>query len=1056
MPMLYLTPASISYMAQFILSFCMTLYLVMRVFRREQRDSQVLFFTGFLFCITVFSGLLFLDASLLPGPRLLSVYLVNPVLAVGLVFLIQFVYRFPALPERLKWEARVLLALSLSYTAYEIFFAIYRYALLFQFDGVDYRPAGGDYVLVALFVWIPLTFLRQGLLADERPLALMQKLWQPQGSAALSARNFALIFLVPLILGIANILRAYSSMSATVFNLLMSLGILLGLWLLTIVYINYLPVVTPFLAKLSGITLALALAFLGSVSWVLTPTYNATFRPLLTENQSLRFTPNAGGGYDLAQIPFNFEVDLGQKLAVTASGSGRNQVLDFRFPFFGKNYSQVYVTSLGLVKMGTELYHPNLQYKVGQIPGIFPLLIDLQPASSGGVFARLAPDRLVVTWNQLPALLQPDSIYTFQAVLYSDGRFDFNYKDLPDPLTFGSDSTPSASIWVRGATPGLSSPVALADDLSRAVRVGPQGLLQDYNASFRTYQSRFDQRLGWLTLAATVLLLVVVPFLFNLNILMPLNALLVSIQQVDGGRLDVSTPVQSLDEIGLLTQSFNKMVAWLKALVDGLEQRVAVRTAELELSNRNLQEVESIRLEAQDQLVEQQRILATLAERERVSRDLHDGLAQVIHAISLQTQAAQALLARGEQASANASLDSVIKMAHDANSDIRKTILGLRIQAQPETGFISDLDNYLQVYSTRTGIKTHLSIPADRLMFMLVPVVEDHILRIIQEALANIDKHAQAHNAEVMFSADERSIQLTISDDGAGFDTRLRLDDSNQHFGLDMMRERVKILGGRLELRSAPGQGTKIMIFFPRLLAAPPLGNTQGLLSLRVLLADDSPLHLDGLQKLLSARGLTVVGMAHDGLEAQEIVRRLHPDIVLMDVIMPRCDGIKATLAITTEFPDIKVVMLTSSEKEEHLIQAIKSGASGYMLKGVDIGDIMDALEKLMRGELIFSPELTAHMVNEISTHESVIDENFDDFISPAARGDLSDPQLKMIRLAADGMTYREIGEYLHLSEATIKVHMKHIRGRLHLKTHAELVQRGKEFVLKKKTEGQQ
>ena len=92
---------------------------------------------------------------------------------------------------------------------------------------------------------------------------------------------------------------------------------------------------------------------------------------------------NAGGGYDITQVPFAFETELGEKLPVTSRGEGRNHKVDITFPFYGKTFSEIYVTSVGLIRMGQALYHPNLQYRYGSFPGIFPLLVDLEPASGG-------------------------------------------------------------------------------------------------------------------------------------------------------------------------------------------------------------------------------------------------------------------------------------------------------------------------------------------------------------------------------------------------------------------------------------------------------------------------------------------------------------------------------------------------------------------------------------------------------------------------------------------------------------------------------------------------
>jgi two-component system NarL family response regulator len=466
-------------------------------------------------------------------------------------------------------------------------------------------------------------------------------------------------------------------------------------------------------------------------------------------------------------------------------------------------------------------------------------------------------------------------------------------------------------------------------------------------------------------------------------------------------------------------------------LINGLEQRVAERTSDLEFTNLRLQHEMGIRQASQAKLVEQQRALAILDERERVSHALHDGLAQVMSAINLQTQAAQTLFANDQPEAGNTSLESVTQMSQEAIANIRNFIFELREPPPPESDFFMELEEYLNEYSAQTGIETNLSLPTEHSLPAFSPATKEQIVHIIQEALANTRKHAHARKAEVMLSTDERSIHISISDDGIGFDKDQTIPHGNRHFGLKMMRERIEILGGRMEIRSGTRKGTKILAFIPHLAGSTALkDHSKGLKDLRLLLVDDSLIFLEGLHSLLSARGLTVVGTAQDGLQAQEKTRQLQPDIVVMDVMMPRCNGIEATLAIKAEFPEIKIVMLTTSEKEEHLFEAIKNGASGYLLKGTDANEFCATLEKLVQGETILSPDIAARLITEFS-HGNQIPQQTPDV-------KLSERQQQILDLVASGLTYKEVGLKLHLSEKTIKYHMGQILERLHLKNRAQ------------------
>lgn len=205
---------------------------------------------------------------------------------------------------------------------------------------------------------------------------------------------------------------------------------------------------------------------------------------------------------------------------------------------------------------------------------------------------------------------------------------------------------------------------------------------------------------------------------------------------------------------------------------------------------------------------------------------------------------------------------------------------------------------------------------------------------------------------------------------------------------------------------------------------------------MKVLLVDDHPLFLEGLRNLLAARGIEVVGTANDGLEALEKARALRPDLILMDVQMPRCDGLAATRLIKAEIPDVQIVMLTISEEDEDFFEALKSGASGYLLKSLDAEKFFELLSGLERGEAPLSPGLAARILEEFARSAGGA--------GPATEAgnvaDLTPGQIEVLTLVAQGMTYREVGEALCLSERTVKYHMGQILKRLHLQNRAEVI----------------
>ncbi len=209
---------------------------------------------------------------------------------------------------------------------------------------------------------------------------------------------------------------------------------------------------------------------------------------------------------------------------------------------------------------------------------------------------------------------------------------------------------------------------------------------------------------------------------------------------------------------------------------------------------------------------------------------------------------------------------------------------------------------------------------------------------------------------------------------------------------------------------------------------------------MKVLLADDHPLFLDGLRNLLTARGIEVLGTARDGLEALDQARALHPDVILMDIEMPRLDGLAAMRVIKAEQPEMKIVVLTMSAEDKDLFEAIRSGACGYVLKTQDTNEFFDLLTDVERGEVALSPGLAARILREFGKSANINPEVDRDVPIES----LSLREMQVLTLVAQGLTYKEVGAKLFLSERTIKYHMGEIVRRLHMENRAQLIEYAK------------
>lgn len=206
---------------------------------------------------------------------------------------------------------------------------------------------------------------------------------------------------------------------------------------------------------------------------------------------------------------------------------------------------------------------------------------------------------------------------------------------------------------------------------------------------------------------------------------------------------------------------------------------------------------------------------------------------------------------------------------------------------------------------------------------------------------------------------------------------------------------------------------------------------------MRVLLVDDHPLFQEGLKNLLTARGVQVVGTARDGWEALEKARSLHPEVILMDIQMPGCDGLTATRLIKAERLDVKIVMLTMSSEDEDLFEAIQSGACGYLLKTLDTEEFFARLMEVEQGEAPLSPGLAARILQQFGEQASAgwVSEDW------PQREPLTGRELEVLMLVAQGLTYKEVGEKLCLSERTIKYHMGEMVARLQVENRAQVIE---------------
>lgn len=276
-------------------------------------------------------------------------------------------------------------------------------------------------------------------------------------------------------------------------------------------------------------------------------------------------------------------------------------------------------------------------------------------------------------------------------------------------------------------------------------------------------------------------------------------AFIVALQLIRPGLVDARWPEHGDEVIAALTALATIVFGWLMFELIGRSHRLVI------------EQRESHDRRERDHLLERERLATLLSERERIARELHDSLAQVLGVAHLRLTSVTADPALSPLPQVRRELDDLAGMCHEAYGDVREAILGLRESARADRSLVEGLQAYADAFTRRTGITTEVHAADD---VRLDPIVELHMVRVAQEALTNVRKHSGASTAVIRLHQDPEWTFLEVEDNGAGFDPS-RVQTGRDGFGLAATRERAELVGGRFTIDSAPGRGTRVAIHRP-------------------------------------------------------------------------------------------------------------------------------------------------------------------------------------------------------------------------------------------------
>ncbi len=207
-------------------------------------------------------------------------------------------------------------------------------------------------------------------------------------------------------------------------------------------------------------------------------------------------------------------------------------------------------------------------------------------------------------------------------------------------------------------------------------------------------------------------------------------------------------------------------------------------------------------------------------------------------------------------------------------------------------------------------------------------------------------------------------------------------------------------------------------------------------MSIRVLIADDQALVRSGFRMILEARDdLAVVGEAENGAQAIDLARELQPDVVLMDVRMPVLDGVEATRRLLRAGSEARVIILTTFDLDEYVFEALRAGASGFLLKDVQPAQLAEAIRVVASGEALLAPSVTRRLLDRFASSLEASER-----ATPPELDSLTPRELEILRLIAGGLTNAEIAGKLFVSETTVKTHVSSVLRKLHLRDRVQAV----------------
>ncbi len=943
-----------------ICTLILLLIIVIYLFRiKDKSKSTILLALAFVggFLIPLGNLLLFAgpyDWQLFYWAKRLGEFLLYFGLSLFLIALLQFAYNFSKLLDSQRRESRIVLLLSIlagvasigSYI-FNIFFRIFRpHVPIPKYISIIFVP-----LATLQFFWIIMILIRKTIrLSTKESENWWFKLIRPKGKDARATHSFSLVMVLPLLIfpfTAPYLLLKFFKLSWFITEI----GLLIFFALLVATYLNHTSDSITFQAKLIGATLITMLIILGLLGFIYGISLERTYKNenLITDKQTIHFELNRYGGYDISKIPYHFDSNLGLDMELD-NNAYKTFHLKFSFPFFNRTLKEIYVGDDGIILFDKYHHQPlNAYYEWGgyhSTSSIAPLIIDLNPTAGEGVFQKSESEKMTITWYEIPEFgcSEPNTI---QLVLHKNGAFDITYKELNPSGNYNIGANHTS--FLIGINPGgLDVPletIRFSKDLPYSSTAG-SAIFEDYFMDFLHYLHYRMSQLAVIIIISSIFILIVFPVIFKTSLIRPLYTLRDGMRKVDKGSLDVKVQPQFNDEIGFLTQSFNRMVQSIKR-ADKLKDDFLANTSH--------------------------ELRTPLNGIIGIAESLIDGTAGSLNKETLSNLSL--IVSSGKRLSSL--VNDILDLSQIKAGNIKLNITS--VDMREITDLVFAISKHLLAGKS---IELKNEIPAD---MAEVKGDENRIEQIMHNLIGNAIKFTESGYIRVTGSESDDMVEITVEDTGIGI-AKEQFDDIFKAFeqvdssvsreyggaglGLSITKQLVEAHGGTIRIESKIGKGSRFIFSIPKIeeeikeVVAPkrkaekikvskvreeaepaiiqPSEVPEPAGKFKILVVDDEAVNQQVLENQLTLQNFSVM-QAYSGLEALHLMEVEEFDLVLLDIMMPRMSGYEVCQKIREHYPanELPVIMLTAKNLVSDLVQGFEYGANDYIAKPISKNELL-------------------------------------------------------------------------------------------------------------------